>query len=136
MGHPRQKADSFRRPQNRRGIGAETANPAFQERRRLRHSKYIDKDPTQITFNECNYIYEIQNGEKSAKKIETFGKDKNIGEYLGLQKFSGNDFNVFIDNIEIMRPIKIMEEVKSGAKFKDVMLFYGKFEPDLSKVSL
>lgn len=27
-----------------------------------------------------------------------------------------------------------MEEVKSGAKFKDVMLFYGKFEPDLSKV--
>lgn len=96
--------------------------------------KYIEKDPTQITFNECNYIYEIQNGEKSAKKIETFDKCKNIGEYLGLQKFNCDDFNVFIDNVEIMRPIKIIEEVKSGAKFKDIMLFYGKFEPDLSKI--
>lgn len=97
--------------------------------------KYIDKDPTEVKFSECNYIYKIQNGEKSAKKIEEKNPLKTVGECLDLHKFNYNDFNVYIDDIEIMRPIKIVEEVKSGAKFKDTMLFYGKFEPDLSKIS-
>lgn len=91
--------------------------------------EYISDSPEELSSDECKYVYEIQNNETSSKKIETKGK---YGDILNLHSQIGNDFKVFVDDVQILRPIKFIEETKTDAQFKDNIIFYGKFEPDLS----
>ena len=91
--------------------------------------EYISDSPEELSSDECKYVYEIQNNEKASKKVDTNGK---YGDILNLHSSIGNDFKVFVDDVQILRPIKFIEETKTDAQFKDNIIFYGKFEPDLS----
>ena len=96
--------------------------------------KYIDKNPYDITNADCQHIYQIQNNDTNALNI--FDKLNNITvkEYMHLKANNTPDnFKVYMDGIEILRPIKPVEIIRTQADFKGPILFYGKYSPDLSK---
>lgn len=97
--------------------------------------KYISKSPYEITKNDCKYIFKIQNNETNAKNLEKELNDNiTIKEYMNFEaELEPLNFQVFMDGVEIYRPIIPVEEVKTQADFKGPVLFYGKYSPDLSK---
>lgn len=94
--------------------------------------KYIDISPYDLKLGDCKYIYQIQNNEKSPKKIEAENQNIKICELLGFSKNYDDDFVVFIDGIKLSRPIKYLDKASSSAQFNENAYFFGKFEPDLS----
>ena len=96
--------------------------------------KYIENNPYDITKSECSYIYQIQNNQTNALNITDKLTNISVGDYLGLNT-NGNfdNFNVFIDDVQIFRPIKPVEPIRTQADFRGPVLFYGKYSPDLSR---
>lgn len=94
--------------------------------------KYIDISPYELKLGDSKYIYQIQNNEKSPKKIESENQNIKICELLGFSKNYDDDFAVFIDGVKLSRPIKYLDKASSSAKFSENAYFFGKFEPDLS----
>lgn len=96
--------------------------------------KYIDKSPYDITKQDCEYLFQIQNNDTNALNITNELNNITIKDYLDLKaNISPDEFKVYIDGVEILRPIKPIEPVRTQADFRGPILFYGKYSPDLSR---
>ncbi|WP_335900265.1 ATP-binding protein [Shewanella algae] len=97
---------------------------------------YIEKHPFYYTKSDIEDIYVISNSLKGqASELKVEDKDKPIINYLPLRsEYKDINFNVFIDNVQLFRPLKFKNLPKSSSVINKPILFIGSYAPDLSKV--
>ena len=95
---------------------------------------YISKSPYSCDLSDTPYLFKIENQSRKASRITDLGEHKTVGEYLSLAHQLKTDFKVFIDGVELFRPIKAVEPISTAATLDKPILFYGKYAPDLSKI--
>src|SRR5262249_45886106 len=81
------------------------------------------------------HIYEVSNRAKGqAQKISP--KKQELRSKLGLMapERGGSPFHIFIDEVELKRPIRFFNLPKTSQAIKEPMLFVGKCTPDLSSI--
>lgn len=95
---------------------------------------YVEKHPFLLTGNEFPEIYQISNkkGDKS-KKID-LSPNSTIKDYFELKTSTqSNDFNVFVDGVQLVRPIRFTDLPSTKSAVKQPLLFIGSATPDLSR---
>ena len=95
---------------------------------------YVERHPFLLTGNEFPEIYQISNkkGDKS-KKID-LSPNSTIKDYFELKTSTqSTDFNVFVDGIQLVRPIRFTDLPSTKSAVKQPLLFIGSATPDLSR---
>jgi len=81
-------------------------------------------------------IFRVGNEKGSKAKEVKLAKGKRIRGILALkspERGGAPKFEVVVDGIKLMRPIKLWNNLATGHKIKYPILFVGKFKPNLSK---
>lgn len=95
---------------------------------------YIDQHPFLLTSEEYPYIFQLSNkkGGKSEKIL--LPNNTTIKDFFTLQtETSSTGFQVFIDDVQLFRPIKFTQLPSTQAIVKEPILFIGSAKPDLSR---
>jgi len=99
---------------------------------------YIDKHPFDLTSGDGPDFYKLSNDAKGQALKLTLGEGETIRQFLKLQspeRGNDNPFNVFVDDIQLLRPLRFYDLPQTGQALKTPLLFLGKAEPDLSKIA-
>ncbi|WP_322521386.1 ATP-binding protein [Guyparkeria halophila] len=99
--------------------------------------KYIEKHPFDLTRKDGIRAFRLfnENGKQPSEiawENDDCLSEQDQGVPPGME--SPNDFDVFVDGIELRRPISFTSETKSGSTFQTPLLFIGEYSPDLSNI--
>lgn len=96
---------------------------------------YIDRHPFLLSGSDYEEIHVINNGSKAKVSTVRLEKNKTIKESLDL-KTQTNDtgFSVFVDDIQLFRPLRLTGLPSTQAAVKNPILFIGAASPDTSKI--
>ncbi|MEA3343207.1 MAG: ATP-binding protein [archaeon] len=101
---------------------------------------YIDIHPFDLTdtkkYGNLN-IYELGNSKENQAKELILSKGKRIRDVLSLtspERGGANSFEVILDGIKLIRPIRLWNNLCTNNAIKYPILFIGSFTPDLSKI--
>lgn len=101
---------------------------------------YIDIHPFDVKKPEAYgklRIFRVGNEKGSKAKEVKLAKGKRIRDILALkspERGGAPKFEVLVDGIKLMRPIKLWNNLATGHKIKYPVLFVGKSKPNLSKL--
>lgn len=97
---------------------------------------YIKKHPFYLDSSDNISVYQIDNKAKGSAIPVNLAEKQNIIEKYKLQSGVdlGIEFNVFIDNIQILRPISFGEFHSLDYVINSPMMFIGRARPDLSDI--
>ena len=96
---------------------------------------YIDKHPLLLSGSDYEEIHVINNASKGKVSTIRLEKNKTIKEALDLTTpTDGTEFKVFIDGIQLFRPLRLTNLPSTQAAVKDPILFVGSASPDTSKI--
>lgn len=96
---------------------------------------YIERHPFDVVPGKDMRVFELGNEKKS--QVKELSNNKRIRDILGLvcpERGGSKKFEVFIDGIKLMRPVRMWNKITTSQSIKEPLLFVGKFKPDISKV--
>ncbi len=99
---------------------------------------YINGHPFDRTTASEPQLYSLAPRERGTAKPMQLADDEKIRQHLGLKAPErGNQapFRVFIDDVELLRPIRFTGLPETSQAIKHPMLFIGSASPDLTKIS-
>lgn len=99
---------------------------------------YIEKHPFDLKSTDAPRVYVLSNETKGQASPLRLKQGASIRESMGLkapERGSGPPFHVFIDDIELKRPIRFNNLPKTSNVLDRPMMFVGRAQPDLSKIS-
>jgi hypothetical protein len=98
---------------------------------------YIEGHPFETVASDKIPIYELSNQSRGqAILVELKGK-KNIASQLNLEAMkrgAASKFDVFIDGVQLFRPISIKNTPETSHAIKTPLFFVGKCEPNLDRI--
>jgi hypothetical protein len=98
---------------------------------------YIDKHPFDLTGRDDPTVYHLSNSTKGQATRISLRRDETIRERLRLSAPSRGGktpFSIFVDEVELRRPIRFNKLPATSQAIKKPILFVGKCAPDLSAV--
>jgi hypothetical protein len=98
--------------------------------------RYLEKHPFDLTVADDPVAYELTNARGTARKIE-IKEGQTIREAAGLtasDEAPGGGFQVFVDEVELRRPITFEWWSSERQAIQNPLIFVGKFAPDLSHI--
>lgn len=99
---------------------------------------YIEKHPFDLTGADDVYFYELSNERKGQPKKLALKPKEKLRDRLHLktpERGKAPPFNVFVDEVQLFRPIRFRDLPTTSHSIKQPLLFAGSFKPDLSKYS-
>jgi hypothetical protein len=98
---------------------------------------YIEKHPFDLTPKDDPAVYLLSNSTKGQATKVSLKKDETIRQKLTLtapERGSKAPFHIYIDEVELRRPIRFNKLPSTSQALTKPLLFVGKHAPDLSKV--
>lgn len=100
--------------------------------------EYVDNErhPFNITSSCGLRIFELDHSQGRARPI-TLDSGQTLRKRLGLiasERGSAVPFNIFVDDIKLMRPLRFRDLTKSEKKSEQPILFVGRAKPDLTTI--
>jgi Histidine kinase-, DNA gyrase B-, and HSP90-like ATPase len=98
---------------------------------------YIDEHPFDLTSGDGPELYELSNRAKGQATKISLRKGQSLRDKVGLQapeRGAKTPFRIYVDEVELKRPIRFTGLPQTAQAIKRPMLFVGKCEPDLSGV--
>jgi hypothetical protein len=96
---------------------------------------YIEKHPFDLIPGKDIRVFELGNEKKSqAKELDSNKKVRDIFGLVCPERGGSKKFEVFIDGIKLMRPIRMWNKITTSHSIKEPLLFVGKYKPDISNV--
>lgn len=98
---------------------------------------YIDKHPFDLTRSDDPTYYLLANTPRGQAAKVSLKKDETLRSRLDLhapERGNRTPFRIFVDEVELRRPIRFNDLPETGQAVKKPMLFVGKCSPDLSSV--
>jgi hypothetical protein len=99
---------------------------------------YIEKHPFDLTGAEASAVYALTNDSKGQATKLKLGKSQTIRDSEGLsapERGKRFPFDVFVDDIQLKRPLRFKDLPRTGNVLTQPLLFVGGASPDLSKIS-
>jgi len=99
---------------------------------------YIEKHPFDLASDDGVSLYRLANDQRGQAAKISLNKGESLRKTLNLHAPErGNDkpFNVFVDDIKLLRPLRFHGFPETAQAIKNPMLFVGKAEPDLSLIA-
>ncbi|NKF24522.1 ATP-binding protein [Solimonas sp. C16B3] len=99
---------------------------------------YIDKHPFDLTGKDDVLLYKLRNSGRGKADPVQLGENQTIREALSLSSGAADPaggFRVFVDQVELRRPIKFAYWPQKRTSVGKAMMFVGAYRPDLSKVA-
>lgn len=99
--------------------------------------EYLTKHPFDITKTDNVYVYELINGKRGQAKSVELAEGQTVREAMGLHagvEDPMGDFNVFVDEVQLLRPMSLQYWPTRKQAVDRPMLFVGRYNPDLSAV--
>jgi hypothetical protein len=97
---------------------------------------YIEKHPFDLTGSDELYFYRLSNDRKGQPKQLDLKPKEQLRDRLNLktpERGKAPPFNVFVDEVQLFRPIRFRDLPTTSHTIKKPLLFAGSFRPDLSK---
>ncbi len=98
---------------------------------------YIEKHPFDLTLKDDPSLYQLSNASKGQASEISLKKDETLREKLGLlapERGNKAPFRIYMDEIELWRPIRFNKLPITSQAITMPILFVGKHSPDLSKI--
>ncbi len=98
---------------------------------------YIDKHPFDLTNKDKLYFYEISNHIRGQPARLDLRPKESIRSRLKLvtpERGDAPPFNVFVDEVQLFRPIRFHDLPETSHAIKQPMMFVGSYKPDLSGI--
>ena len=97
---------------------------------------YVDQHPFEITGQDDVRVYLLSNRDKEPPKELTLKPSETVAKAVGLTKPMPSTFNVSIDGVQLLRPIRFRNlPTRSFARQKQPLLFVAKCKPNLNQIS-
>jgi len=100
---------------------------------------YIERHPFDLTGSDEPEIFELANAARGQATRLDLKPQESVRERLRLlapERGAEEPFNVFIDEVQLFRPLRFNDLPKTKHALKKPLLFVGKFEPDLSPIPI
>lgn len=96
--------------------------------------EYVEKHPFDLTGDDGVRVFQLSNRDKGSAEEIKLKPNQTIREATNVTSTSPDDFKVFVDSVQLLRPIRFTRlPTKSKAKFKTPLMFLGSCNPDMSK---
>jgi len=99
---------------------------------------YIERHPFDLSSEDEVDYFKISNEPKGQATALRLKKDQSIREAMDLhapERGSKMPFNVFVDDIQLKRPLRFKNLPQTAHVLKHPLMFVGKADPDLSKIA-
>lgn len=99
--------------------------------------QYMEKHPFDLAAEDGIRIFSVGNTKKSKAEEVTLLPGETVRSKFGLVspiKKAGDSFEVFIDGIKILRPLRFSKFVETQHAVDKPLMFIGKDSPDLAKI--
>jgi hypothetical protein len=98
---------------------------------------YIEQHPFDLTAKDDPALYSLSNASKGQATKVVLKKDESLRQKLALtapERGSKAPFHIFVDEVELRRPIRFNKLPSTSQAITKPILFVGKYTPDLSKI--
>jgi hypothetical protein len=98
---------------------------------------YIEQHPFDLTAKDDPALYSLSNASKGQATKVVLKKDETLRQKLALtapERGSKAPFHIFVDEVELRRPIRFNKLPSTSQAITKPILFVGKHTPDLSKI--
>jgi hypothetical protein len=99
---------------------------------------YIEKHPFDLADTDGIDFFELSSVPKGQAKALRLKRDQVVREALGLhapERGASTPFNVFVDDIQLKRPLRFKNLPHTAHVLKQPLMFIGAAAPDLSKIA-
>lgn len=99
---------------------------------------YIEKHPFDLTSTDEVDFFKLSGEPKGQASALRLKKDESLRDTLDLhspERGANMPFNVFVDDIQLKRPLRFKNLPHTSHVLKQPLMFVGKAEPDLSKIA-
>lgn len=99
---------------------------------------YIDRHPFDLTGADKLNVFKLANEAKGQATRLRLKQDDTIRSAMNLkapERGTQTPFSVFVDDIQLKRPIRFKDLPRTQQVITEPMMFIGKAEPDLSRIS-
>jgi hypothetical protein len=96
---------------------------------------YVDQHPFALTGSDDVRVFQLSNRDKEQATEVTLRPKQTIAEACGLTKPKAAGFQVSIDGVQLLRPIRFRNlPSRSSAKLKQPLMFVARCSPSLSQI--
>lgn len=98
---------------------------------------YLDSHPFDLKPDGKLRFFELSNEPKGQAKEITLLQDQRVRDRLGYtspNKIVGDNFSVYVDGVQLFRPIRFHDLPSTDNAIETPLLFTGHYEPDLSSL--
>lgn len=100
---------------------------------------YIESHPFDLSNRNDLSIYQLKPAQKGQAEILHLDEGSTVRQRLGFKSpergYGSEEFRVFLDDIELLRPIRFSGLPKTTHSIKHPLLFVGSASPDLSQIA-
>ncbi|WP_316357917.1 ATP-binding protein [Devosia sp.] len=96
---------------------------------------YINLDPFDLTGGAGVEVYRLANSKKGACEHVPIGQGESVRETLGVSADANEKFSIFIDGIELRRPIDLPTSLVLKSQHSSPLLFVGQVDAKFSRAA-